>query len=339
MPKNAKLPAQHVFITAPDDSHLNFVTPHMKGANVVIVDPIPSILDQESGLSYEVIKGQAVCIYRGIRLDNVVSVWDRRPTVIEPAMINDVAEPFRGYARSAIRQHAEQIYAQFPGALWISDMYAAQKAELKSGQLAAAHRVGFNVPDTLFTSSAMAAKEFRQRYPAVVIKSIATESPVVGNDLLLFFSTRVERKTKLDHSNLHRGPAIFQRAIKDIKHELRITVVADRVFAATVDLDDETENLSIVRDWRIGHYRGKLTMKPFDDELPQNIKNKCIALVQELGLKFGAIDMILDKRGRYWFLEINPNGQWGFVEHRTGQPIGKAMADLLLSGARRNGDR
>jgi hypothetical protein len=46
-------------------------------------------------------------------------------------------------------------------------------------------------------------------------------------------------------------------------------------------------------------------------------------------LEFGAIDLVLDKKGEIWFLENNANGQWAFVEEATGQPIGKAMADLL----------
>lgn len=59
---------------------------------------------------------------------------------------------------------------------------------------------------------------------------------------------------------------------------------------------------------------------------------QCVALVKDLGLEFGAIDFILDKKGVYWFLEINPNGQWGFVEERTNQPIGAAIAARLKTG-------
>jgi len=55
----------------------------------------------------------------------------------------------------------------------------------------------------------------------------------------------------------------------------------------------------------------------------------CVDLVQQLRLKFGALDFLLDKSGVYWFLEINPNGQWGFVEEETGLPISKAMVELF----------
>jgi hypothetical protein len=35
--------------------------------------------------------------------------------------------------------------------------------------------------------------------------------------------------------------------------------------------------------------------------------------------------------GDYYFLEVNPAGQWAFVEERTQLPITKAMVDLLAS--------
>jgi glutathione synthase/RimK-type ligase-like ATP-grasp enzyme len=323
---------KYVIVTAAEDAHLDFVLPHMPKADTVIVDPVPAILDQTGGLSFELADGRPTCLYRGIRLSNVASVWDRRPTRFEMNMIDDVAEPFRNYARDTIRWQAAQLYAQFPDALWVSDWYAVQKAELKSGQLAMAHRLGFNIPNTLFTSDAREAAAFRERYPATVIKSLANKSPMVGDELLLFMAARLERESQLSLTNLHRGPAIFQQAVDNIRHELRITVIGDRVFAATVDLDAETEGLSIVRDWRLSHYQGEVSIENFDDQLPSAIKKQCVALVREMGLQFGAIDMILDNQGKFWFLEINPSGQWGFVEYHTGQPLGKTMAGLLLSG-------
>jgi biotin carboxylase len=44
---------------------------------------------------------------------------------------------------------------------------------------------------------------------------------------------------------------------------------------------------------------------------------------------YGAIDMRRTPDGEYYFLEVNPAGQWHFVEHRTGLQITKAMAGLL----------
>ena len=50
-----------------------------------------------------------------------------------------------------------------------------------------------------------------------------------------------------------------------------------------------------------------------------------------LRLAYGAIDLRRTPEGDYVFLEINPAGQWIFVEEKTGQPMTDAMAKLLAA--------
>lgn len=64
-------------------------------------------------------------------------------------------------------------------------------------------------------------------------------------------------------------------------------------------------------------------------QLPEAMADRCIALTRKLGLRFGAIDFVLDQEGQLWFLEINPNGQWGWIETRTGHPIAAAIVSEL----------
>ncbi|MDQ3698554.1 MAG: hypothetical protein M3373_11110 [Gemmatimonadota bacterium] len=64
-------------------------------------------------------------------------------------------------------------------------------------------------------------------------------------------------------------------------------------------------------------------------QLPEKVEALCVELLTELNLCFGAIDIVRAPDGEYVFLEINPNGQWAWVEERTGLPISDAIADLL----------
>jgi len=85
-----------------------------------------------------------------------------------------------------------------------------------------------------------------------------------------------------------------------------------------------------VRDWRAGDHYGGTIIQAF--ELPASIARACVLHVKEMGLKYGGIDLLLDREDNFWFLENNPNGQWAFIEEATGQPIGKAIAKLLMTG-------
>jgi glutathione synthase/RimK-type ligase-like ATP-grasp enzyme len=57
-------------------------------------------------------------------------------------------------------------------------------------------------------------------------------------------------------------------------------------------------------------------------------------LMSDMKLQFGAIDLALTQSGNYYFLEINPNGQWLWIEDKLGYPISQAVADWLVGNAR-----
>jgi len=65
--------------------------------------------------------------------------------------------------------------------------------------------------------------------------------------------------------------------------------------------------------------------------LPEEIEQKCRALLRNLNLQYGAIDMVVTPDNEYVFLEINANGQWAWIEMLTGLPVSKEIAALLAS--------
>jgi D-alanine-D-alanine ligase-like ATP-grasp enzyme len=65
-------------------------------------------------------------------------------------------------------------------------------------------------------------------------------------------------------------------------------------------------------------------------ELPACLSKLLLEYMRRLELTYGAIDMRMTPQGEYVFLEINPAGQWQFIEQQTKQPITKALADELV---------
>src|SRR5262249_21476922 len=121
------------------------------------------------------------------------------------------------------------------------------------------------------------------------------------------------------------SPTIFQGYVPK-RVELRITVVGERVFPAEIH-SQQTQHTK--HDWR----RYDLDNTPhFPHDLPCEIRERCVSLVKRLDLCYGAIDMVLTPDGRYVFLEINPSGQYMWIEAQTGLPISAAIADLLSAG-------
>jgi len=310
-----------LIITLTGDVHVPFVTKHLKH-DYVLVDPARIV--EGCGLSYSFSGEKLEVLYDGQLLTDIESVWYRRPYIPEAEDLK-VSAPYRAYAASSIRRHILNLYGLFHDARWLSDYYSILEAETKPRQLELAAGLGFNVPETLFTSDDKAAAQFIAQQGSVITKSIASTLPIVDGKVQYFYATKLSRKDKIDLRGLCTGPSIFQKAI-DVARGLRITVVGDEVFSAAV-CDTRHEDYPDITDWRRAYTEGKTRFETFD--LPKALQEKCVAITKALNLHFGALDIMLDTKGVYWFLEINANGQWAFIEDDTGLPIGKAMARLL----------
>ena len=318
---------QVVVISDQRDAHLPFVQRHLSEP-LIVIDPLE--VAEGKLLSFEYTESGSKAFFDG-RMLNPVGVWFRKPGVIDGATL-DIDPRFQKYAASALQKHFSTLLSAFPDAVHISDLHAITRASDKPLQIAVAKEIGLKVPDTLFTSDAEAAKAFVARYAYCIVKPVIPLIEETGpNQQKMLYSTKISSATMPDLGTLSISPLIFQEAI-EVAYDVRVTVVGDKVFAARIEHKGDAAD---IRDWRLGHYEGELSIQP-DDNFSEETAQKCVEHAKRLGLTFSAIDFVVDSKGVYWFLENNPNGQWAFVEQETGQQIGKAIAELLTSAHKRS---
>jgi hypothetical protein len=97
-------------------------------------------------------------------------------------------------------------------------------------------------------------------------------------------------------------------------------VVGQRVFAVRID--------SGLLDWRTDYSALSYTVV----DLPDHVSKALLTYLDHFGLVSGSFDLAVDRAGAYWWLELNPNGQWGWLEEKTGLEMSAAIADLLTRG-------
>jgi hypothetical protein len=250
-----------------------------------------------------------------VDLDAVECIWYRRysPAVLTPAP-SAAAD-----VEWAIREWRDTVHAAFAasGARFISDPTAQDRAELKPYQLRVAASVGLRIPDTLLTNDADDARAFVRRHAGRVIHK------VVKTPRDRFVGTKSWSASDEESLNwLYLTPTFFQERI-EAPHELRITVVGRQVFAAQFEVAPD-----------ITDARAELHMPYEEHRLPRTVEDRLLALMDRLNLQYGTIDMKRRANGEYVFLEINPQGQYLFVEIKTGMPITRAMAELLAATPR-----
>lgn len=249
-------------------------------------------------------------------LEDFGSGWWRRPQ--HPQISNDVSGHTQ---RMFATNEASEALAGLWHALdifWVNDPRNDHIAHRKVTQLRRAQECGFRLPDTLITNDPDRAKVFidGRGYRNVIYKAFSALEDEWRETRLL----RPEELSMLD--SVRYAPVIFQEYIEAV-YDLRITVVEDEVFAGAIH-SQETEYKV---DFRMDMDNARI--EPVD--LPAELEQRLVRYVRMLGLHYGAIDMRLRPDGEYVFLEINPAGQWLFVEQKTNQPIAAALARLLVA--------
>ncbi len=128
----------------------------------------------------------------------------------------------------------------------------------------------------------------------------------------------IEQETLENLSGIIYCPMIFQPYI-DKEYELRIMYVDGEFYTGKIN---NSENA----DWRVSHKDYFWTAY----ELPADIRTNLTSMMKEMGLYMGAIDMIRGKDGKYYFLEVNPQGEWGMLQKNWNFPLQKELPITLL---------
>lgn len=258
-----------------------------------------------------------------VDLSAVTAVWYRRVRTPEAPRGMD-----EGVYDFCLRESRASLLGTLLGALpidarWMSAPTAVWSAEHKVLQLAVARECELLVPDTLVTNDADAARAAFDRFgKRMVAKPVRTGYVEVGGVPHAIFTSAVAIEDLADMHGADLSPVIYQPLI-DKRCDVRVTVVGDRVFIA--EIDSQTEPSAQV-DWRrtddplLPHRRGTL---------PPKVEEQVVQLMRRLGLAYGAIDFIATPDGRLIFLEVNPNGQWLWLDDQLDLGITSAIADWL----------
>ncbi|MBI1298962.1 hypothetical protein GC175_28865 [bacterium] len=217
------------------------------------------------------------------------------------------------------------MYYALRNASWINPFRQAFAAENKYYQYDLAHQIGFRIPQTLVSNERKSLINFCERHETTVIKLMSQD----------FYGTRQEGYksiyvNQISPTDLHEfgevgeNPVVLQEYVPK-QFEVRYTVVADSHFACRI----ESQKSQIAEiDWR----RYDIPHTPHSStEPPHEIHQKVAKLMQQMGLVFGALDFVVTPQGEWYFLEINPMGQWLWIEELVEAPISDSIVQWLHS--------
>jgi glutathione synthase/RimK-type ligase-like ATP-grasp enzyme len=269
------------------------------------------------GLSFSVYP----CNLGPVSLDEVTSIWYRRIRSPErpEEMISGVYDFCIREARAALLGSILSYPVRMmspPRSVWA--------AENKIFQLATAREVGLLVPPTLVTNEPERVRAaFDSFCGQMIVKPVSSGFVDYGSEQHSIYTSQVLECHLEEIERVRWSPAIYQPLIPK-KADVRVTVVGRKFFVA--EIDSQSDELAVV-DWRrtqnpkLPHQRGTI---------PALLQGRTEDLLTRLGLSFGAIDFIRTTDDEYVFLEVNPNGQWVWLDDFLGFGITEAVADWLI---------
>lgn len=192
---------------------------------------------------------------------------------------------------------------------WINSWQAYRFHQEKPLQLSKAKQIGVTIPATLISNNPEQVTEFVRNYEKAIFK------PVYGGAHTKLVT---EEHLECDRLNvaLSISPVTIQEYIPGTN--IRSYVIGGSVYSAEI----RSQALD---------FREDANAELIAIDLPESVRQQCVAIAKAFMLEWTAIDWRLKPTGEYVFLEANPSPMFTHFERKTGFPITQELVNLLTS--------
>lgn len=190
--------------------------------------------------------------------------------------------------------------------------------------LSLANRIGLNVPRTAIVTSKKDLTSFMSiNHDMVITKPISIPLSFRLNGKAYMTFTESISRDALENIPNFFFPSLVQQMVGK-KIEIR-SFYLDNIFYSMAIFSQQSKQTTI--DFRKYNYEYPNRVVPF--QLPEKIENQLVQLMDELGLKTGSIDLIYSPDQEFYFLEVNPVGQFGMVSYPCNYYLEEKIAKVL----------
>ena len=228
----------------------------------------------------------------------------------------------RAHTLSEWAEALEGFFAHIPLRAWMNHPSANAGSSHKIEQLSRAMKFGLDVPPSVVTQDAdVAGKFWADCGGRVVVKPLTSghlEREDPAEDTLIY-TNRVAEEDLADLGLVVNCPTLFQMEVSK-RMDVRVCVIDDEVAATGIMATDPAGGQ------RLDIRRNNMTdVRYVPIAVPPDVRDKLLGLVRSYSLRFSAIDMGVDPDGRWWFFEVNPNGQWAWLDIAGGCDIASSF--------------
>jgi glutathione synthase/RimK-type ligase-like ATP-grasp enzyme len=235
-------------------------------------------------------------------------VWVRRP---QPSEINPkVSESDKKFAEGEYRWFQYSlIYLIEALSVRVVNKYSASRyINNKSVQILLAKKCGMHVPETLMSNSPAEVRRFLEKsLHRTICKAFFPHVWKKDSGGVAVTETFEINAASLpsDDEVLTYAPAIYQQMVVK-KFDVRMVLLGTTVYSYAL------HNPKGALDWRQDAGQGLVEVEVIDT--PPEVERAMLAFAREAGITFGSADFAIDSDGKWWFLEINEQGQFLWLD-------------------------
>jgi hypothetical protein len=260
------------------------------------------------------------------------TIWFRRPGL--PVLPEDMHPGDRQVALRQCEAFQAGLLAfldRGPETFWVNPLASDATALHKPYQLRSAVRCGLKVPETLISNDPDEIRAFLRKQGGVAAHKLLRPASWTARDgererVYAAYTVPVTEEQLPDDDVVRLCPGIFQPFLRK-SFEVRVACLGDLL--AAIRINSQTDDRAAT-DWRAGQMH--VGMEPY--ELPDEVAAGCRRLLRDLRLVHASIDFVVDPDGEHVFLEVNPQGQFLFLETRAGLPMLDMFSEFLAAGRR-----
>lgn len=266
-------------------------------------------------------------------LTKVNIIWCRKWISEEFFEYNKFEKGSSEYLKFKVANHLESeffgltrhLFQLLRPKMWITKPSHLRLYTSKLDILELAEECGLNIPATIITNQKNVLKLFLAKYGTIISKCISgVEAFQYESNVYLPYTVSIKEQ-ELEVIPDTFFPSLFQEQI-DKEYEIRSFVIDGEFYSMAIfsQASDETK-----MDFRKYNYQKPTRYVPY--ELPGEVKEKAISLMQKIDLNCGSFDFLMSRDGKLVFLEINPTGQFGMVSYPCNYYLEEVVASVLVN--------
>lgn len=316
------MPSTVLIITNELDEHADAVVYELHKRGVPVFRFHPGDYPHACSITFEIqdghIEGEIINQYHRVAFKDICAAWFRRSQNLLGGNISLTSTKLDNYVKAQSGLALTALYESLE-TLWVCHPRKLRRADIKALQLIEASKAGLKTPNTLISNDPAKVAAFVDSLgeKECALKPLIALGVSDEQGYRLPLTTILPKDHPLDAVAM--APTIFQPYIEKMA-ELRCVVIGKKIFTAKIisQADEST-----CRDWRGGDCQLEIY------SLPEHVQSSLHRMMDSFGINFASVDMILTPEEECVFLELNPNGQWLWLEEELDFPLLASMADLL----------